>query len=127
MVRVSLNDDENTFFENAGQDHILFVETTNAIIRALNLKVPFISPFEFILREIRDQRDFIQFNLQFHLFLNDTLHSVLAALPNPVIFLPKMLPASDFGQIKMVEYIIHRDLDMVFQQLREEYNVDKVT
>jgi len=125
MVRVSLSDDENTFFENAGQDHILFIETTNALIKALNLNVPFLSPFEFILREIRDPRDFIQLNLQFHLFLNDTLHSILASLPNPVIFLPKMLPANDFGQIKMVEYIIHRDLDMVFQQLREEYDVNK--
>jgi hypothetical protein len=125
MVRVSLSDDENTFFENAGQDHILFIETTNALIKALNLNVPFLSPFEFILRETRDPRDFTQINLQFHLFLNDTLHSILASLPNPVIFLPKMLPASDFNQLKMVEYIIHRDLDMVFQKLEEDYNVSQ--
>jgi len=126
MVRVSLNDDESSFFENAGQDHILFIETTNALIKALNLNVPFLSPFEFILRETRDPRDFIQLNLQFHLFLNDTLHSVLAFLPSPVIFLPKILPASDFNQLKMVEYVMHKDLDMVFQQLEEDYNVSQV-
>ena len=125
MVRVSLSDDEYIFFENAGQDHILFIETTNALIKALNLNVPFLSPFEFILREVRDPRDFIQLNLQFHLFLNDALHSILASLPNPVIFLPKMLPASDFNQLKMVEYIMHKDLDMVFQQLEEDYNVSQ--
>jgi len=125
MVRVKIEDDELRFIENATQDHISFVEATNAIIRSLNLNVPTILPFELILREIRDQREFIQINLQFHQFLNDTLHSVLASLPTPVIFLPKVLPASSFEQLKMVEYIMHQDVDAVFQQLSEEYNVNQ--
>lgn len=125
MVRVKIEDDELKFIENATQDHISFVEATNAIIRSLNLNVPAILPFELILREARDQREFIQINLQFHQFLNDTLHSVLASLPVPVIFIPKTLPASSFEQLKMVEYIMHQDIDAVFQQLSEEYNVSQ--
>jgi len=125
MVRVKIEDDELEFVENATQDHISFVDATNAIIRSLNLNVPTILPFELILREARDQREFIQLNLQFHQFLNDVLHSVLASLPTPVIFLPKVLPAGSFEQLKMVEYIIHQDIDAVFQQLSEEYNANQ--
>jgi hypothetical protein len=125
MVRVKIEDDELEFIENATQDHISFVDATNAIIRSLNLNVPTILPFELILREARDQREFIQINLQFHQFLNDMLHSVLASLPVPVIFIPKILPASSFEQLKMIEYIMHQDIDAMFQQLSEEYNVNQ--
>jgi hypothetical protein len=125
MVRVKIEDDELEFVENATQDHISFVDAVNAIIHSLSLNVPTILPFELILREARDQREFIQINLQFHQFLNDTLHSVLASLPVPVIFIPKILPASSFEQLKLVEYIMHQDIDAVFQQLSEEYNVDQ--